>query len=229
VNEAFAALAVDTATDVCSLAIGRAGRRWSRDYDGVADRSRGVYGWIEALLDEAGIGLAALDAIAYGAGPGSFTGLRVASSVAQGLGRAAGLPVCAVSSLESLAVGAARQQGFAGTVAACLDARMDELYLGVYEVSADGSRALRPDALIAPQAIRLPEARPILLAGPGWGRYPDLPAHVAPARSAVSPQARPSGIAMLEIAARQFAAGRCTDAARAVPNYLRNRVTDASG
>jgi tRNA threonylcarbamoyladenosine biosynthesis protein TsaB len=224
VTKSFSALAVDTSTDTCSLALCRGGQRWESEHGGLADRSRGIYRWIDELLGPACTTLAELDAIAYGAGPGAFTGLRVATSVAQGLGRAAGLPVCAVSSLESLALGAARARQYTGTVAACLDARMGQVYLGVYEVSAHGSRALAPDALLSPGAVSLP-AGALLTAGPGWRAYPELGRLVTAESETGTGDERPSAPAMLEIAARHFARGECVDAARAAPNYLRDRVT----
>ena len=224
VGRHFSALAVDTSTEVCSLALGRGSRHWARDHGALADRSRGIFGWIDELLDAAGMDLAELDVIACGAGPGAFTGLRVATAVAQGLGRAVSLPVCPVSSLESLALGAARAADFSGTVAACLDARMDQVYVGVYEVSASGSRELSPDALLAPGALDLP-AGPLLPAGPGWLAYPELATRLPAASLAVAADRRPSAVAMLEIASRRFEQGEYVDAADATPNYLRKRVT----
>lgn len=220
----FTALAVDTSTDVCSLALCRGERRWSSEQAGLADRSRGIYRWIDELLDQAVVRLSELDAIAFGAGPGAFTGLRVATAVAQGLGRSAGLPVCAVSSLESLALGAARALRYTGPVAACLDARMGQVYLGVYEVSDSASRVIAADALLSPDTVDLPAGSP-LLAGPGWSAYPALASRLPVDSAASAYDARPSALAMLEIAARRFRLGECVDAAGAVPNYLRDRVT----
>lgn len=225
VARGFTALAVDTATDTCSLALCSGEQSWSSEHAGLADRSRGIFGWIDELLDEAGLTLAGLDAIAFGAGPGAFTGLRVATAVAQGLGRAAGLPVCAVSSLESLALGAARDRQFHGRVAACLDARMDQVYLGLYEVSEDNCCAQRRDVLVTPEDVDLPGGH-LLLAGPGWSAYPVLASLTNAEKVALDETARPSAQAMLEIAARRFTQGACVDAAEAAPNYLRDRVTD---
>lgn len=224
VGRHFSVLAIDTSTDVCSLALGRGRRHWAREYTGLADRTRGIFGWIDELLDAAGLDLAALDVIACGAGPGAFTGLRVATAVAQGLGRAAKLPVCPVSSLESLALAAARAADFRGPVAACLDARMDQVYIGVYEVSASGSDELLPDALLSPAAVDL-RTGPLLPAGPGWLAYPELVARLPAESLAVAAEHRPSAVAMLEIASRRFEQGQCVDAAGATPNYLRDRVT----
>jgi len=224
VTTAFSALALDTSTDVCSLALCADGQYWSSEHAGLADRSRGIFGWIDALLDGAGLTLAGLDAIAFGAGPGAFTGLRVATAVAQGLGRAIGVPVCAVSSLESLALGTARRLRFRGTVAACLDARMEQVYLGLYDVSPDACRTMGTDALLAPRAVQLP-AGELLLAGPGWSAYPAFAPLLKRNDVALSDAARPSALAMLEIAERHYAQGDCVDAADAAPNYLRDRVT----
>jgi len=222
-TQPFAALALDTSTEVCSLALGRAGQCWSSNHSGLADRSRSIYRWINDLLDRAAVTLAELDAIAFGAGPGAFTGLRVATAVAQGLGRATDLPVCAVSSLESLALGAARELRFDGRVAACLDARMEQVYVGLYEVAGSDCRALAADALLSPDDVRLP-AGPLLLAGRGWRAHPVLASRLADDSVTAADTAHPSAPAMLEIAARHYARGECVHAARAVPNYLRDRV-----
>ena len=121
-------LAIDTSTEYLSLALWLDGRVFSRDINAGQTHSQQILPTLRELLDEAQVELNALDGIAFGAGPGSFTGLRIACGVAQGLAFGTGLPVIAVSTLQALA-----QQSGAEKVIACLDARMGEIYHAAYE------------------------------------------------------------------------------------------------
>lgn len=126
---------------------------------------------VDALLAEAGIGLGQLDAIAFGQGPGSFTGVRLACALAQGLAMAVDLPLCPVCDLAALAWLASRDSPAVSRVAVAMDARQDEIYWGVFGVSDElsgGIRPLRPIALLQPHQATLPEEGPWLAAGDGW-------------------------------------------------------------
>jgi tRNA threonylcarbamoyladenosine biosynthesis protein TsaB len=141
-------LAIETATDRAGVALGVADGVFTCESGAGAVPSRLVYRWIEAVLAAARCGLADLGAVAFGAGPGSFTGVRVAAAVAQALGYARGVPVWQVSSLAALAAGALRRSGARHAVVA-LDARMGGVYVGEYARGADGRlRAVRPDCLV---------------------------------------------------------------------------------
>ena len=125
-------LAIDTSTEFLSLALWLDGRLLSRDIHAGQTHSQQILPALRELLDEAQVELESLDGIAFGAGPGSFTGIRIACGVAQGLAFGANLPVVAVCTLLVLA-----QQSGATRVIACLDARMGEIYHAVYEKSGD--------------------------------------------------------------------------------------------
>jgi tRNA threonylcarbamoyladenosine biosynthesis protein TsaB len=214
-------LAIETSTDRLSLAVSRGAARHARDRVVGHRHAETLFGELGALLDAAGLALAELDAIAFGAGPGAFTGLRIAAGVAQGLAAARGLPVIGVSCLEAIAhaSGAAR-------ALVCIDARMGEVYHAGYCRGGDGVmvEAIAP-SVVPPAEAPLPgdagwhglgsgfDAYPALLAA----RYGSLLAHVNAA-------AVPTAAAMLEIALRRLAAGERGDAAGAVPVYLRERV-----
>ena len=139
---------------------------------------------IAELLAEAQLGLGALDAIAVGRGPGAFTGVRLAISVAQGLAYSAGLPVIPVSTLAAVAWHAVQRVPRAAGVLVCQDARMAEVYTCAYAIQPTGLHALVDEQLCAPQAVRWPAAAadaatgPWLGAGSGFAAYPALP--VAP-------------------------------------------------
>ena len=171
--------------------------------------------------------LAELDCIAFGAGPGSFTGIRIAASVAQSLAFGFNLPVCRASSLAVLAAGASQQYGV-NCVAACIDARKRQAYLGVYQFAEDGEiETVISDQLVDPLAYRLNPDRPVFAAGPGWASYPEFPALQGHAITASDFMVKPSAAYLLTVAEYQFLRGETVDAKSALPNYVRDRVTEA--
>ena len=225
----FTCLAIETATDQASVALLVGGRALVRESRGLRAPSRNVYEWIGELLAEARIGLGALDCVAYGAGPGSFTGTRVGVAVAQGLGFARGLPLCPVSTLAALAEGAFRTTA-APAVACCLDAHMGEVYLGAYRRDPDaGVLPLMTDTLVAPGAVELPDGHAFVAVGPGWLAYPDALTRLGGAMTALDADRLPSAIDVASLAARSFRAGHRGAPAAARPNYLRQRVATVAG
>lgn len=212
------------------MALGGAGQVELRRLSSSRNSAREIYQVIAQLLRDTGSSAAALDCIAVGQGPGSFTGVRVAVAAAQSLAYALAKPVCAVSTLAAMAVVAGRQHG-ACRVAVCLDARMHEAYLGIYDVDdAGGAVACVPDSLVKPAAYEphaaLHAARPV---GVGWQVYPELLRGVPSAAAEVAAQAAddavwPDAAAVLSLAEAGFAAGALLTPAEALPNYLRNEV-----
>jgi tRNA threonylcarbamoyladenosine biosynthesis protein TsaB len=195
-----------------------------REVRGLRAPSRSVFEWVRELLDEANASFEQLDCIAFGAGPGSFTGVRVAVALAQGLGYARGLPLCPVSTLAALAAGAIRTTS-ANAVACCLDARLGEVYFGLYEKDDRfGVQSVGPDALLRPDAVSLPLHGTFLAAGPGWSVYPELTDRLRTRLAAIDPGHLPSAADVARLAESRFLAGRVVLAADARPNYLRNRV-----
>ncbi|MES2363565.1 MAG: tRNA (adenosine(37)-N6)-threonylcarbamoyltransferase complex dimerization subunit type 1 TsaB [Pseudomonadota bacterium] len=226
-------LAFDTSTDVMSIALTDGARVWQHSGPGGAKSSTTLIPAILALLAESGLALDGLDAIAFGRGPGSFTGLRTACAVAQGLAfgarQGAGIPVLPVDTLMALAEEArfqlaekAEKPGAAGLrITALLDARMDEMYVQRFEWAGDGTcKSLDECSLVRPE--NLAPAGKDLLAGNVFGVYAGrLPAGLA-AFSCV--EALPTATAMLRLAPALAAAGHCVDAALALPLYVRDKV-----
>jgi tRNA threonylcarbamoyladenosine biosynthesis protein TsaB len=217
-------VALDSSTEWCSAALYRDGEIAALERR--ADHRHGelLLPMVERLLAHAGLGTPDLDGIAFGAGPGSFTGLRIACGLAQGLAFAHNLPVVAVSSLEALAESAG-----AAHVFACLDARMHEVYCAAYRRRGFGCDAgwetLREAACLAPQEVEaLPEGDWVG-AGSGFAAYREvLEARLGELLKQLLPNLRPNAYAVAQLAAARFARGEGVDAARALPQYLRDKV-----
>jgi tRNA threonylcarbamoyladenosine biosynthesis protein TsaB len=224
----FTCLAIETATELPSLALVRAGVVSVRECPGLRAPSREVFEWTRELLDESGADLQELDCIAFGAGPGSFTGVRVAVAVAQALGYACGAPLCPVSTLAALAVGAF-QETTVDAVACCLDAHMGEVYFGVYRRDAErGVHPLAVDALHAPDAVTLPPDMKFLAAGPGWAAYPQIAERFQHQLVGIDAGLFPSAASVVTLARSRFLAGELVSPKDAQPNYLRQRVASES-
>ena len=172
---------------------------------------------LERLLADAGLTAARLEAVAFGAGPGSFTGLRIACGLAQGLALARDLPVLGVSSLEAIA-----QEAGAAQVIACVDARMREVYYAALEKDGMPQRPRWREVIstrcIAPQAAPRPPGHDWLGAGNGFAVYGNL------GLSNVLPEVHPTALAIAQLAAPRLAAGEGVDAAAAAPMYVRDKV-----
>ena len=212
-------LAFDTSTEALSVAVRRGDRVFSRSGPGGAQASSSLIPLIQDLLAEAGLAIAELDAIAFGRGPGSFTGLRTACSVAQGLGFGAGVPLLPVDTLHAVAEEARHRFG-ALRVVALLDARMDELYAANY----DFGQPTRSDAeprLLAPEQVQVPPGW--ALAGNVFAAYGErLPAGVA------RYEALPGAEAILRLAPELLAAGGAVAPALAWPLYVRDKVAQTT-
>jgi len=178
---------------------------------------------IRELLTRERRSLGELDGIAFGAGPGSFTGLRIACGVAQGLALGAGLRVVGVCTLEAMAE-AARQRLGATRVVAALDARMGEVYAAHYRHDGERWTAETEPAASKPGAVYVPPGRDWLGVGPGFAAYAELRSRLASALSACRDDLLPSAAAVGALALPRFAAGGSVAASAAAPLYLRNRV-----
>jgi len=180
---------------------------------------------IQALLSDAGVQLKDLQGIAFGAGPGSFTGVRIAAGVAQGLGFGAGLPVTGICTLQALA-----EASGADKVIACLDARMGEVYYAAYVKNAGTCKTgiwqtvIEP-GLYKPDAVPAIEGSNWVGAGSGWQTYGEVLSHAYQEQlQEVLPELLPSGCAILRLAQPLFGSGQPLPAAAAMPIYIRNRV-----
>lgn len=210
-------LALETSADACSAALWVDGEVTGRYEEAPRRHVELILPMVQELLAGAGVAMPTLDAIAFGAGPGSFTGVRIAVSAAQGFGLAVGVPLVPVSSLAALAARALEDE--AARVYVTQDARMGEVYAGAYAREGDGGlRVLTADALVAPQRVR-PEGR-WWLAGGGWARYPEM----APSDGVDTGLRFPRAHEVAVLAVPRVVAGETLAPRDAEPVYLRRTV-----
>ncbi len=208
-------LAIDTVTEACSAALFLDGQCLARVEQQANRHSSLILPMVESLLAEAGATLASLDAIAFDRGPGSFTGLRIGAGVAQGLAFAASLPVCAVSSLETLAAGCAHDR-----VLAAIDARMGQVYWALYEAGGDEPEERLDD----PDRVRVAGGG-IHGVGSGWDAHAGILRHAAGDHVlAFTPGRYPMAEDVARLAATRHACAAVAPE-HAVPVYIRNKVT----
>ena len=208
--------AFETSGDWCSVAISLDGDIAALEERAGQRQAELALPMLGRLLAEAGIAAGALDAVAFGAGPGSFTGLRIACGLAQGIAFARDLPVIGVSTLEALA-----QECGAPRVVACLDARMREVYYACLEHDGTAWREVVGARCVAPQSAPVPPGVGWTGCGAGFAVYPELLAAVA---QKILPEVHASALAVARLAAPRLAAGEGVDAAHAAPVYLRDKV-----
>jgi len=223
-------LALDTASGRCSVALWQDGAVLRHAVDTARDHARLILPMIHALLGETGLKLKQLDGIAFGRGPGSFTGLRIAASVTQGLAAGADLPVLPVSDLRALAAQAleAGQVPVGSVVLGCMDARMGEIYWGAFEAqprllpAAGFLETVGPPESLSQQL----RGRVVRAAGRGLGTYPGIATALDLDPVACLPLAEPDAGDIARLAAGDLAAGTVSwrDAAEAQPTYLRDKV-----
>ncbi|MEO8056752.1 MAG: tRNA (adenosine(37)-N6)-threonylcarbamoyltransferase complex dimerization subunit type 1 TsaB [Burkholderiales bacterium] len=221
-----ALLAFDTATEHMSIALAVGGRVFVHESPGGALASARLIPAVMALLHEAGVTLVELDAVAFGRGPGAFTGLRTACSVAQGLAFGAARPVLPIDSLLAVAedarVGAADSR-----VWVTMDARMDEIYAAQYRHRAGQWRVLDAPRLITPAALneRWGAEAPQRVAGNALRVFAG---RLHTGGALLFPDALPRASAMLPLALALWQQGGAVDAALALPHYLRDKVAQTT-
>ncbi len=215
-------LAFDTSTEYLSLALMQGEVISTFDVLAGQSHSQLILPQIQVLLADAGLQLKDLQGIAFGAGPGSFTGVRIAAGVAQGLGFGAGLPVAGVCTLLALA-----EASGANKVLACLDARMGEVYFAAYvktSQAGDWQTVIAP-GLYKPQDVPQVEGNGWVGAGSGWQAYNEQLTQVFQNQlQQVLPALLPTASAILQLARPEFLSGKPLSAADAMPIYIRNRV-----
>lgn len=213
-------LAIDTSTESCSVAASRGEALFSRSEPAPHRQAEKVLGMVEDLLADARLELRQIEGIAYGEGPGSFTGLRIAAGVTQGLAFARGIGVVGIGSLLALA-----QEADGGKVIACLDAHMGEVYHAAYVKGRSGWEEISAPGLYKPEAIPVPAGRDWIGCGDGFAAHRErLAARLGDCVSEVRSAAAPNARAVLQLAIPRFAAGEAKDAASALPVYLRDKV-----
>ena len=218
-------LAFDTSTEVLSIGVAAKGHTDVRTLAGGAQSSATLIPTAMEMLSQAGIGLPQLDAIVFGRGPGSFTGLRTACAVAQGLAFGADILVLPVDTLLAVAEEARALAGVNDqplTVLAMLDARMDEVYSAAWDWDGQRWTLRQPLQVGGPQHVLLPDAPRVLLAGNAFEAYGER----LPAGERV--QALPTAAALLRLAPSLFADGHAVPAEQAMPLYIRDKVAQTT-
>ncbi len=214
-------LALDTATEACSVALLHDGEVLSH-YEVIPRlHAQRLLPMIRTLLGEAGVALTAVDALAFGRGPGAFTGVRIAVGVVQGLAFALQRPVLPVSTLATIAQRAHREQG-AEQVAAAIDARMDEVYWGCYRLHDGEMQPVGIEAVLPPEQVGLPRGAEgqWFGAGTGWGYASRLAVQPAAIDASLLPHAED----LLKLASFAWQRGEALEADQAQPIYLRDNV-----
>lgn len=244
-------LAIDSATEFCSVALSNKDQVLSRGEELPRQHSQALLPYVDELLTEAGVTLKELDGIVVSQGPGSFTGVRIGASIAQGLAFSQNLPMVQVSTLAAMAQACYRLHGATHVVAA-IDARMGEVYFGTYHL-VDGLMVLQGEEVVcAPHEVQLygrastdgaqqgtfpvevqgtfpvedTGTRTWMTCGTGWETYGEALTAALATVTLVESQVRlPDATDMLALARPVFAAGRAIVAMDLSPNYLRNEVT----
>ncbi|WP_192456615.1 tRNA (adenosine(37)-N6)-threonylcarbamoyltransferase complex dimerization subunit type 1 TsaB [Musicola keenii] len=219
-------LALDTATEACSVALWNEGEIHSLFEICPREHTQRILPMVQQVLADHELTLAQLDALAFGRGPGSFTGVRIGIGIAQGLALGADLPMLGVSSLATMAQGAYRLTG-ASRVLTAIDARMGEVYWAQYQRDAQGDwRGDDSEAVLSPEQVQTQTAAlsgAWTTAGTGWQTYPGLVAS-AGITLISSEMLLPHAEDMLPLAWRMWQAGNRLSAEQAQPRYLRNEV-----
>ncbi|WP_455374734.1 tRNA (adenosine(37)-N6)-threonylcarbamoyltransferase complex dimerization subunit type 1 TsaB [Kaarinaea lacus] len=219
-------LAIETATEACSAALLIDGDILQRYEIAPREHARRILVMVDELMAEAQLNPTQLDAIAFGRGPGSFIGVRIAAGITQGIAYSADLPVAPVSTLAALAQGSEFDQ-----VLVAIDARMDEIYWGQFErpsgqhtvVATDEESLIRPDQLVL---STLPQTKPWYGIGTGWQAYREQLMARLPQVKLLDDPLYPAAKSVAELAVPAFEAGNMVSAEQAVPVYLRDKVAE---
>ncbi len=213
-------LALETSSEYCSVALWREGEVDAREVRAGQRHSELVLAMVDEVLARHGLRAQALDGIAFGEGPGSFTGLRIACGVTQGIAFAAGIPVVGIGTLLAMAEAARSQR-----VVCTLDARMHEVYHAAYEKSGDQWKAVHAPGLYKPAAVpQLPEGA-WFGGGSGFAVYREvLMQRYEGKLSTVDADLHPRAEEIARLGVAQFEQGRGIDAALAAPLYIRDKV-----
>lgn len=221
-------LAIETSTTACSVALWQDGVIHEQFEPRARQQTERVLPMVETLLAEAGWRRGDIEGLAFSRGPGAFTGVRVGTSVAQGLAMALDIPVAPVSSLAACALEGAMALDTDAPVLAAFDARMGEIYLGGYQRRGESLETLLEDCLCAPRALPELPGRDWFGVGSG-GIYAEQMAAQLSLRGEWLEEVTPRARAVAMLGAPILARGEGVTAERALPSYLRNRVTQSGG
>lgn len=216
-------LAMDTSTEACSVALCCNDGVFENHVVRPREHTRILLPMIRSLLDEAGVAITDLDAVVLGNGPGSFIGMRIGASVAQGICFGAGIKIAAVSSLGAIAAEIIESK-YANTVVVAQDARMNEVYVGQYQQGEDGTAYAVCDELIQPVGLLELSLQGALAAGAAWQKYDELVAANRQQLAGICEIAYPRAQYLLAAGARLVDADGLIEPDLLTPAYLRNVV-----
>ena len=223
-------LAIETSTEACSAALLH-NNKITLEFDITPQRhSQPILPMCDALLKQSGLSLKDLDAIAFAQGPGSFTGIRIAAGVTQGIAFGADLPVIAISTLEALAHQALKKHNNASVLVA-IDARMSEVYWAEYSLNKDNSiMSLCDEQVTRPSAVCSSSNQEIIAIGSGWKEYKSEFEPLVKEKNITNiySDALPSAELIVELAKLKWQKNELLTAEQAVPVYLRNDVAKKS-
>ena len=219
-------LAIETATEACSAALLCDGEVIAREQVAPRKHNELILPMCDQLLSDAACSVKQLDAIAFGRGPGAFTGVRIATSVVQGIAYAQDLPVIPVSTLATLAQAAINVYR-CGQVMPAIDARMEEIYWAVYVRGQNGVAELVADERVErPSLVRVDVSSGCVGVGSGWGTYKEiLQERTTIPSEQIFSDALPSARETVQIAEHKFSNNEVVSADQAIPVYLRDNVT----
>jgi tRNA threonylcarbamoyladenosine biosynthesis protein TsaB len=221
-------LALDTATENCSAALWLDGNLVQRELEAERGHAELILGMIDELLRESATQLSDLDAIAFGRGPGSFTGVRLAASVTQGLAFGAGVPVVPISDLRAVAQRAAGSDAASQRVLVCNDARMQEVYWACFERGPEGLMfPVGMERVSKPSDVQLPDewaAKQTDGVGRGFAAYTNLRVKLSDRLTRIDDAILPGAREIAVLAVPEVHAGRLLAPEAAVPVYIRNEV-----
>lgn len=223
-------LAIETSSQACSAALYLDGNILHRSAQEPRQHSQLLLPMVQEVLREGDCILSGLDAMAFGHGPGSFTGVRIATGIIQGLSLGSGIPVIGISTLAAIALRCARTQGPAPVLVA-VDARMDEVYWAGYSCQ-EGREAqvLIPEQLSRPEQVHVAHAATgWQAAGSGWARYAETLRAGHPGLTGVWPEIEPDAVEVALLAAAALVRDTAVPAERAMPRYLRHQVATKPG
>jgi tRNA threonylcarbamoyladenosine biosynthesis protein TsaB len=224
-------LALDTATEACSVSLGIGDRSIDRYVELERGHAEQLLPMVDAVLAEGGIGLSSLDAIAFGRGPGGFTGVRLAASVAQGLGFGADVGVVPISDLAAVAQRVIQVSSEVRRILVVNDARMREVYWARFGVET-GLMPQGDERVSASTEVQFPEpagsGSPWAAAGRGLDAWPELAERCRAAGAILHTGLLPRASEVLALARPIVAAGNTLSPEAALPVYVRDRVAEPS-
>ncbi len=219
-------LALDTSSEACSAAVIKDGKITSVYAVVPRDHTRKIIPMIKQVLEESETETHQLDAIAFGRGPGSFTGLRIAAGVTQGLAYGLDIKVIPVSTLEAMALEATTTSSEEiSYVVTAVDARMDEVYWGAFEINAGQVRALQTEQVCKPELVSLSEEKRFSGVGTGWEVLSRMPESVQSSVTVTDNTLLAKAEYIARIAESKYVSGEMVSADQAIPVYLRDTVT----